>query len=136
MSNAQYGTLGAWALSDAGIEIPLKYWAISDAFWRDAQNSDGSWQYKPGEKSHVPSMTIAGLASVFITADYVDTELRLIPRVDKTISNGLKWVDTNYDPDEQVDPYYLYGVERVGLASGYKFIGNKKLVQGIGLADC
>jgi hypothetical protein len=133
LSNGQYGTLGAWALTDANVEIPLKYWAISDAFWRDAQNPDGSWQYSPNKSEHILSMTMAGLASVFITSEFMDMELRMQPREDKTIDAGIKWVDEHYSGKNASDAYYLYGLERVGLASGYKFFGGKNWYKDSGL---
>jgi len=147
LSNGQYGTLGVWALTDANVEVPLKYWAISDAFWRDAQNPDGGWGYKSNLSKSTKSMsanedkytksskamTMAGLASVFITSDFMDMELRLQPREDKVIDAGIKWIDGNYSGKDADNTYYLYGLERVGLASGYKFFGGKNWYKDSGL---
>jgi hypothetical protein len=122
LSNAQYGTLGVWALSDYGIEIPDKYWKVSDRFWRLTQEASGSWPYRPGEGRDRPSMGVAGLASLYITSENLDGEVRLTPRPDKNIDSGVAWLSKDFIADTS-DYYYLYGVERVGLASGLKFLG-------------
>ena len=130
LSNGQYGTLGAWALADYDIELPNAYWKISDRFWRLTQKADGSWPYSDGSWEHGfsgienrPAMSLAGIASLFITSEMVDNgPPRLEPRVDKEIDKGLGWLAANFDP--RGDLYYMYGAERVGLASGLKFFGS------------
>ena len=124
LSNGQYGTLGAWALLDAGVELPNGYWAIADRFWRLTQGPDGGWSYYPGRPAQpTPSMTVAGLASLFITSDQVETGVRLESKADPEIDRGLGWLNSHFTVDAGV--YYLYGLERTGLASGYKFFGGK-----------
>lgn len=121
LSNGQYGTLGAWALMDYGIELPNSYWITSDRFWRCTQHADGGWGYSAGARA-THSMTVAGIASLFITAEMVDAAVvRSEPRPDKELERGLAWLDANFKP--LANAYYLYGVERVGLASGLKFFG-------------
>jgi len=122
LSNGQYGTLGAWALADAGMEIPMRYWSISDRFWRRTQTAAGDWPYGSGSKDGKESMGVAGIASVYVTSDMLDDELRLEPRADKTLERGLAWLDKSFKANTG-DLYYMYGVERVGLASGLKFFG-------------
>ncbi len=129
LSNGQYGALGAWALADAGFEMPNLYWKVSDRFWHLTQDESGSWPYsKAGWPYHVgkdnevkPTMGVAGIATLYITQDFVDDELRLIPKPDKNIERGMAWLDKDFKPSP--DLYYMYGVERVGLASGRKFFG-------------
>ena len=128
LSCAQYGALGAWALADEGIELPLAYWKTTDAFFRKAQQADGSWNYIPdghgdGQHDQVRSMTTAGLATLYVAQEFLDTEIRLIPKPDKAINDGLAKVMGDFDPTIN-NLYYLYGIERVGLASGRKFFGN------------
>jgi len=125
-SNGQYGILGVWALSDWGMEIPNKYWENLDAFWRRMQKADGSfvyWSAGAPDGDGSPAMGVAGIASLFICQEFVDTELRLTPKPDKPIDAGLAWLNKQFTGDG--DSYYLYGVERVGLASGLKFFGTK-----------
>jgi len=124
LSNSQYGALGAWALSDAGFEIPTTYWRVTDRFWRHMQLPSGQWAYwvENGDKNPRETMTLAGVASLFVTNEFLDTELRLEPKVDKNIQMGLKEINATFRASNRGENlYYLYGVERVGLASGLKF---------------
>ncbi|MCL2646397.1 MAG: DUF4159 domain-containing protein [Phycisphaerales bacterium] len=124
LSNTQYGTLGGWALSDFGMELPDKYWIVQNKFWRKLQQPDGSWSYTVGNPTETrPTMGVAGLASLFIAQEFTDNELRLLPKPDKNIDAGIKWLTEQYTGDGNL--YYMYGVERVGLSSGYKFFGSK-----------
>jgi hypothetical protein len=137
-SNSQYGVLGLWACSDQ-FEIPDIFWQQADSSWRQDQGPDGSWGYnaRPGtldaKGKVVPgmaNMTAAGLATLFITQDFLfrDRGLECSGNiVDKNIDAGLKWMSANF---KQVlgggswGYYGLYGVERIGVASGYKYFGN------------
>ena len=129
LSNAQYGALGAWALSDVNIELPNMYWKVSDRFWHLTQDPSGSWPYSKAAWPHhagndnevKDTMGVAGLATLYITQGFVDEELRLIPRPDKNIERGMAWLDKDFKASNNL--YYMYGVERVGLASGRKFFG-------------
>ena len=121
LSNGQYGTLGAWALTDAEIELPIAYWQVSDRFWRLTQRKDGCWGYEPSGGKPEATMGVAGIASLFLTSEQVDTQIRLDPKPDKEIDLGLAWLNANFKPN--TNGYYMYGVERIGLASGLKFFG-------------
>ena len=120
-SNSQYGALGVWAAGSVGINPKLGYWKRCDAHWRKSQNADGGWGYKEHFNSS-RSMTAAGLASLFIVDLYMHNGVHLNPREDTNIRNGLNWLSRHFKTDSNM--YYLYGVERVGLASGNKTIGN------------
>src|SRR5205085_8433684 len=50
---------------------------------------------------------------------------------DANIEKGIKWISDNYktllngESHTQYYPYYgLFGIERIGVASGYKYLGN------------
>jgi hypothetical protein len=123
LSNGQYGTLGAWALADYGMELPTAYWETQDRFWRTLQKPDGSWAYDArNPEGSKDSMGVAGIASLFVCQEFLDNELRLVPKPDKNIDAGLAWLNKAYLPGTG-NLYYMYGVERVGLASGLKFFG-------------
>jgi hypothetical protein len=76
-------------------------------------------------------MTAAGIATLFITDDYlhgmdgVDCKGNV---ADVNIEKGLAWMSKNF-PDVYVNAswqnayYSLYGVERIGAASGLKYFG-------------
>ncbi len=131
LSNAQYGALGMWAAADAGLSPPLEYWQTTNRFWRLQQSSSGSWGYYaamngPTQLEQIDrdrdSMGVAGIATLFIAQEFLDRTLRQAPREDDAMNLGLGWLDANFHADAR-DFYYLYGVERVGLASGRRFFG-------------
>ena len=129
-SNTQYGVLGVWEAAKRDVPVPDAYWKRVEKHFLDFQNADGGWAYRTGDS--YGSMVAAGLTLLFITQDYLHSgEYRQVGRaarhpLQERINMGLDWFGRNFRPD--VNPpgrgwtyYYLYGVERVGLASGYKF---------------
>ncbi|MBI5725327.1 MAG: DUF4159 domain-containing protein [Planctomycetes bacterium] len=135
-SNGQYGQLGVWAGQRAGMEIPREYWYKSMNFWIGRQNTDGGWNYREAGEPSYGNMTAAGVATLFVCFDALFAEsfskCNVSHEVEmRAIQRGLDWFDKNFErtlaaPEghEQSSPYYyLYGVERVGLASGYKYFG-------------
>ena len=145
-STSQYGVLGAWALARATGEVPSAFWSRVNLYWNRGQLSDGGWGYSQTKQStggknaanlaSVGSMSAAGLASLFVCYDATSVYGSLECRGDKTppaIARGLAWFDKYFGATltgkkkacahVAMDAYYLYGVERVGLASGYKYFG-------------
>ncbi len=130
LSNSQYGTLGFWALCDSGMEYPMRYWQTQNRFWRLLQHEDGGWPYAADKADPHPqlvqsmnTMTAAGVASLYVAEEFTDTTVRLIPKTDKSIDRGVAYLASKFNPHSD-DYYYMYGVERVGLASGLKFFGS------------
>ncbi len=130
-SVSQYGVLGLWACEQENIEIPGKYWETLDAGWRRDQHADGSWSYdrKGKDSKGTATMTAAGVATLFITQDELG---KLKPlsgcapwSADPHIEKGLKWMGDHFDEVFQGNRanYCLYGVERIGVASGHKYFG-------------
>jgi hypothetical protein len=136
-SNSQYGVLGLWACSDTVEGIPDGFWAQADASWRSDQAADGSWSYqlKPGQadakgrpETSRATMTAAGIATLFITQSFLRREQGLECSgniIDKNIDSGLQWMSAHFADamKGQWSFYGLYGVERIGVASGYKYFG-------------
>lgn len=129
-SNSQYAVLGMWALEQAGGAVSPAYWRIVDDAWRRAQQPDSGWKYNDdGPVS--PNMSLAGLATLFITQDYLLRTQRWEPCKggisNDAIDNGLLYVDKHASAVLSGNndwPYYgIYGVERVGVASGRKYFG-------------
>ncbi len=134
-SVSQIAVLGLWALSGTGLEVPNNDWRLMDTAWRSHQYSDGSWPYYDSPNSgwnlHTASMTTAGLATLFI----LDQSLQLNARTngnpkDANIDLAFNWVGRNFESMFQpiregahVEPYTLFGLSRVGAASGYRRIG-------------
>src|SRR5438105_2031760 len=71
-SNSQYGLMGVWACAESGIEIPDWYWKDVEKHWTAWQLKDGQWAYKKTDRTGSLAMTAAGIASLFVTADWLD----------------------------------------------------------------
>jgi len=137
MSNTQYGLLGLWGAALTGAEVDLKVLEHFNRFFIDEQGRDGGW----GQCSHqtdgptTPTLTAAGLASLFVLLDLVHTRTRgtsgpditpfdrnpVLLRTVMALDRGLERFGKTWQP--QAFGYLNYGVERVGVASGYKYIG-------------
>jgi hypothetical protein len=135
ISCSQYGVLGAWAASQTLEAFPEPYWTLVETNWRLQQGNDGAWGYngkpKPGADGHggaTIQMTAAGVATLFITQEFLHADDGIEGNkgniVDPWINKGLGWISKNFD-DLIAKPnnYALYGIERVGVASGYKYFG-------------
>ena len=66
-SNSQYGVLGVWAASEAGVAAPASYWQEVERHWLSVQNKDGSWGYHLGDSS--AAMTAAGITTLSVAAE-------------------------------------------------------------------
>ena len=73
-------------------------------------------------------MTAAGIATLFITQDYTAPDNAAACRggtPTPNIDQGLAWMDKNIeDVMKKGDCYTLYGIERIGVASGRKYFGS------------
>jgi hypothetical protein len=139
-SVSQFGVLSMWACVQMGIEVPTSYWQDVDARWKYDQQPDGGWLYAehPNGRDHPgtqASMTAAGVATLFITQDYVNPSagIRCVGNVNNEhIEKGLAWMAAHaneWAPSVSwggfwLPGYTLYGVERIGVASGLKYFGN------------
>jgi hypothetical protein len=133
-SNSHYGVLAAWGAEQAGAEIATQYWRDADADWKRAQRPDGGWNYNDADaQGSTFTMTCAGLATLFITQNYVlrgDTH-----RFDKcaggfsdpAIDKGLEWIDKHFASSRagagKQMHYRAHDIGRVGIASGRKYFG-------------
>ena len=136
-SRSQYGVLGVWAAEQMGLAVPREYWFLVEKAWLEHQDPSGGWNYiwPPNDRFPVTAgMTAVGVATLFITQDY----LRAADAVNcggnmhnEAIERGMKWLSDNFhlvapaEEDERLPrilPYStLYAIERVGVASGYKY---------------
>jgi len=126
-SVSQYGVLGIWAVAQLGLEVPMASWKTMDSAWREHQLSDGGWPYTPMRDESTMSMTAAGIATLFITQDFLNLgkgadclgNIR-----DPNIEKGMKRMSETFNNVRARRNYYtLYGLERIGVASGYKYFG-------------
>ena len=136
-SNSQYGVLGVWAGAEVGVEVSDSYWKAVRDHWIRCQLPSGQWSYTPRHDASY-SMTVGGIASLLVTHDYLDA-----PMLGGTRTAGRKPYDDFLtaalahleDGDNVMDylqtapdtmllaGYNLFGLERVGLASGLKYFG-------------
>jgi hypothetical protein len=137
-SVSQYVVLGLWACDQAGYEVPTDFWRLTDRAWRKHQFASGAWSYKykwgaPVDQEERASMTEAGIATLFVTQEYLHLSTEAAGNVtDHNIEQGIRWLadkaTTNFEdniPRQQhsFDTYALYGMERIGVAGGYKYFG-------------
>ena len=144
-SVTQWPILAMREASLVGIEFaegPLR--KARDLYFR-SQRPDGGWAYaanlQPGTpmSSTYGSMTAAGLASLFIISDVLDPgsgcpcksghSQAAQMESDRRIDSALAWLSKNFKANEnpginQWNFYWLYCVERVGIAAGYKYFGD------------
>jgi hypothetical protein len=129
-SNSQYGLLGVWSAAEVGAEVNNSYWQAVENHWTRCQLANGAWDYAGFDRSGTGrlSMTVAGIASLFVTHDYLDA-----PKIgaqvgrepfSKALAKGLAYLETGDTAVDVRGGYSLYGLERVGLASGFKFLGD------------
>ncbi|MGB7159645.1 MAG: DUF4159 domain-containing protein [Tepidisphaeraceae bacterium] len=142
-SRAQYAVLGVWAAAQSGLEVPRSYWDLVEKAWIADQQPDGGWGYQsPKDDKHgiTPGMTAVGVATLFITEDYLHPNegigcrgnTRNIP-----IEKGMKYMIDHFDKIGTSERYHaydfpyatLYAVERIGVASGQKYFGTNDWYQ-------
>ena len=132
-SITQFGALALWVAASRGVAVEKRYWQVLEDRFLQMQVSDGGWNYT-GDGQSTGSMTAAGLATLFITQDLLHAEqfITINPNrktaSQQAIKDGMKWMDDNFAADTNPNRftyyyYYLYAVERTGLASGYKYFG-------------
>ncbi len=132
-SCSNYGVLGMWAIAQTNYELPCAIWEAFDAAWRRHQLPDGGWCYQvqgsPNDAKNAAtmSMTSAGVATLFITQDYLYGERGLKCEgnlYDEAIEHGIKWMSENFEKFKEGHTFYsLYNIERVGVASGRRYFG-------------
>ena len=118
-----------------GIEVPDAYWAAVQKHWLACQLKDGQWPYRKDKPGGYLAMTCAGVASLMIAHDALDAPVvtgvgrpPARPRR-RGAGAGLAWIERNDNAVDVMGPrtvylgYTLHGVSRVGLASGYKYLG-------------
>lgn len=139
-SNGQFAVMGLFAGALANVEIPQKTWRAIERHWLDTQNPAGGWNYGVDPLPATPSMTVAGCNSLFILLDrlyaradasYVifegarpqKAQRELMKRVYDAIERGDEYLMKNAPNIRAHEGYELFGLERLGLASGRARIG-------------
>jgi hypothetical protein len=134
-SNSQMALMAVSAARAHGVEAPAEFWKKAHRYWLDQQQLDGGWGYVStgGAGKSYGSMTAAGLASLYAvldqlhSADYIKATAATDP---KPIASAIGWLAKNYRADENPGKdiqwyyYWLFAVQRVGLASGLRNLGD------------
>ncbi|MBU0550574.1 DUF4159 domain-containing protein [Myxococcota bacterium] len=131
-SCTQYGVLGLWAGARAGLKVDDAVWAALWRHFKAHQNKDGGWGYVHSSGSSA-NMATAGLASLFLIFDMRHSQSvysRSAPNpftegeaaeVLAALERGMRWLGEH--EGEKGQAYYLYGIERTGVASGRRYFG-------------
>ncbi|HWE94821.1 MAG TPA: DUF4159 domain-containing protein [Tepidisphaeraceae bacterium] len=141
-SNSQYGLLGVWSGAEVGIEVPERYWRDVEGHWMRSELKTGEWGYRATDGQGSLAMNCAGVASLFVTHDWIQAP-QLHGAVGreiygKALAVGLEWLETGNNCLQVTSPkthymgYDLFGVERIGLASGFKYFGGHDWYRELG----
>jgi len=135
-SVSQWPLLAMREANLVGIEFPTDVLLKARDLYYSKQNPDGGWNYQSG--ASYGSMTAAGLASVYIIADVLEPgggcpcrngrSAATASESERRIDKALEWLSKNFVANTNPGKgdwnlYWLYCVERVGIAAGYKYFG-------------
>ena len=124
-SSNQYAMMALWEAHAAGVEIPANLTRAAERIWVRRQRKDGGWAYADLETTDIGAtarMTAAGLASMYVCRDFLSKNDK--PYAHQAAMNrGWDFVNANLKKDFFQSSYTAFCVQRVGMASGRKFIG-------------
>jgi hypothetical protein len=152
-SNTQFAILGLAEAERAGARVPLNVWQRAEKHLREAQRPDGGWGYvfqgaaappakgkdaaREAARDAEPvesygSITAASLAALCLCHDRLARQESAEAAAARlaAIDKGLEWIAKNYtlgeNPGRALAWYYfwLYGLERAGVATGRRTFGN------------
>ena len=126
-SNCQYGFLGLWEAAKRNVSVNPGFWKAVEAHFISAQLPDGGWNYRKGdERPSYMNMSLAGVTGLLIAQQelYRGSSKRS-KRIGDSLDKGMKYLDKNYGAGNKWGLYGVYGMERVGLATGIKYFNKK-----------
>ncbi|MBT3200793.1 MAG: DUF4159 domain-containing protein [Phycisphaerales bacterium] len=134
-STSQFGLLAMWAASLNDITIRNSTWKLCMGHWMRTQTPEGGWAYR-GNTATRDTMTAAGIASMYVCIDNLHTQtfVKRPARVKdfkelQTVQKAVDLLDKSFKGIKGsglgAGGYYMYGIERVGLACGYKYFNGK-----------
>ncbi len=125
-SATQYGVLGLWEAAKLGVRIPDRFWEAAANHFIATQWPNGGWSYTP-DREPSKAMTCAGLTVLCIAQQQLGRgDKKPDARLQAAIEKGLAYLDEVFAEDKNVysgSGYYIYSVERVGLATGRSRFG-------------
>jgi hypothetical protein len=134
LSNTQFAILALSEAERAGAKVAPEVWHRADRYLRSSQLPGGGWGYVLVERDPneaYGSMTAAAVASLFICTDRLTGKETAEAAADRLASAqaGLDWMADRFtlkeNPGRATAWYYfwLYGLERAGVASGRSLFG-------------
>lgn len=139
-SNSQFALLGLHEAAKAGARVPATVWHRARRSWLGAQQDDGGWAYTARSSRTTGSMTTAGLASLYILGHSLAMHVADRQaegqepaccgqyRLFRPMDRGFAWLEQHFSVRENPGNrhwyyYYMYGLERVGILSGFSHFG-------------
>ncbi|MEM1211252.1 MAG: DUF4159 domain-containing protein [Planctomycetota bacterium] len=124
-STTQYGVLAIWQAVKRGARVRQAFWENSVQHFLDEQRRDGGWSYSTEEESR-KTMACAGLTVLYIAQQQLHRDRDTPePNITAAIQRGINYLDRNGPVTSSKrggghggGGYYIYGIERVALASG------------------
>lgn len=141
-SNTQFGNLGLWLGDMNGGEVGRDAWLKVERYWMKGQDPGGGWSYIAGAGRSTSSMTVAGCNSLYIVLERLyargDRPYRRyagckpnriirkrVAQIFQAIQDGNSYLKLHPPDVAQHHRYELFGIERLGLASGRAEIGGE-----------
>lgn len=125
-SCSQFALLALWEADRAKMEINPTLVKAVEQTWLKRQQKDGGWTYagQPGAGTgSTLTMGTAGLASLYVCQDVLNTACA--PYVNRGAADkAWEYVVANLKGDYVKNEYLFFCVQRIGMASGAKFVGD------------
>jgi hypothetical protein len=143
-SNTQIALLALQQAVSCGVEIKPEVFLKAQQYYLEMQRPDGGWNYsregreRGGNSPSYGSMTAAAVANLYLIRDLLAPSIGCPCKGDRStgsrdakvqaaIDRGEKWLRDNFTLDNpqcgRFTSYWMYSVERVGMATGLKYIG-------------
>lgn len=146
-SNTQFANLGLWLGDLNGGEVARETWQKIERYWMNGRAASGGWAYIAGGDGATSSMTVAGCNSLYIVlerlyarGDYAYQRYegckpnkkvrKRVAEIFQAIHDGNSFLTTNPPDISMHQRYELFGIERLGLASGLAEIGGLDWFRG------
>lgn len=133
LSNTQYGALGLWAASRAGVDVPPEAWRALSSAVTNYGTKRGGFAYASGvDGGATGSMTAAGVGTLALCemelacAGALEPEWAWILHRERT--RALEWLRGDFRVDGNPGGggwthYWLYGLERMAAFGGLSRLG-------------
>lgn len=134
LSNTQYGALGLWAASRAGVAIPPEAWRrLSSAVARYGTKRGGFTYASDVDGGATGSMTAAGIGTLALCEMQLALAGTLEPAEEWSLQEergrALEWLagvfSVTTNPGGGWTHYWLYGLERMAAFGGLERIGGR-----------